>query len=851
MGDAVLSEHCPGCCPRVLVVENDVTVRSDHVEHLRRWGYEPFAAEGVGTQLLDDAAQKAAEHRCHLALVDMRLIDDYNRQDTSGLALVPQLQPTVAIIVSGYGDRAAVRDALKAKQAFDFVGKEEGPGRLRQAIRDALRQHCNCPMPIQWYPGYEPPDIVQKLLPGVANVPIDEPACIISRLYANQSIAQIELRPITAYYGAIIDRPARERSVVMVARAQGVDQHWRQTEIVKLTQKEPIEDEVSNYHRYVAPHLSPHRTARIEDRANAVTLWDLGGLRYTNIATEQRKPFRQWYAQATTEQVIHAITDLFDETLQPWYRLGSPQQVDTVYDYYVNTFPKLEQRLAADAAQSRELHIPGLAIALPNPVSWIRTRSRQSRFLSYWEAYTHGDLHGGNIFVDQFGRTAVIDYERSGPGYFLRDIVELEVDIRLRILTVTRGELSLAYELDTLLLIPEHPDQLPQWRDIPAAKPETQANLRKAFEVIVALRHLARRVTHFERMDEYYWALLMETLFSVLRDYAKWSDQTEANLARERAFLSASLICDRLEQWGKSWPAPPRHSDDTKQYPPTPSGEKAHFFPHGYALLIGVGHIPHAPHWSLPVTVQDAQQLKVALQDPELCAYRAEHMRMLHDNTASSEEIRDGLRWLATQTLWNKEATVVVYFSGHGWLHHDGRYALIPADVQPNSLANSVFWADEFSTALRQINARRLLVLIDACHAEGMARAKGDELHLPAVFSKAPPPDNVIADLFRGEGRVVISSSRGNQRSYVRCDGTLSIFTHHLIEALRGASNRPGDTLVHISNLVNHLGKKVAESAQNDWGADQTPWIEQAAEDFPVALLLGGKGLDAAPPAVA
>ncbi|MCG8346769.1 MAG: phosphotransferase [Chloroflexales bacterium] len=580
MGNAVFTEYCPGCCPRVLVVENDITVRSDHIEHLRRWGYEPFAAEGTGAQLLDDAAQKAAKHRCHIALVDMRLLDDYNRQDTSGLALVPQLKPTIAIIVSGYGDRAAVREALKAKQAFDFVGKEEGPSRLRQAVREALRQRCNCLMQIQWRPGYEPPDIVRKLLPEFVNAPIDEPSCIISRLYADEEVTQIDLNHITDYYGAIIDLPARERSVVMIARAQGADQHWRQAEIVKLTQRKPIEDEVSNYHRYVSPHLSPQRTARLEDRAHAVTLWDLGGLRYTNVATEQRKPFRQWYAQATTEQVIETITDLFEETLQPWYQLVSPQQVNTVYDYYVNTFPKLERRLAANADQPGELNIPGLDIPLTNPVSWSCTHSRKSRFLSHWEAYTHGDLHGGNIFVDQFRRTAVIDYERSGPGYFLRDIVELEIDIRLRMLIVTRNELPLTYEFDTILLTPEHPDHAPQWRTIPTANPETLANLRKAFDVIVELRRLAKHITRFERMDEYYWALLMESLFSVLRDYAKWSDQTEANLARDRALLSASLICDRLEQWGKEWPVSPHSADDKRRQPQAPPGEKSNSFPH-------------------------------------------------------------------------------------------------------------------------------------------------------------------------------------------------------------------------------------------------------------------------------
>ena len=50
---------------------------------------------------------------------------------------------------------------------------------------------------------------------------------------------------------------------------------------------------------------------------------------------------------------------------------------------------------------------------------------------------------------------------------------------------------------------------------------------------------------------------------------------------------------------------------------------------------------------------------------------------------------------------------------------------------------------------------------------------------------------------------------------------------------------------MRLSNLMNHLGKAVPESARRDCHAEQTPWFDTAAEDFPVALLRGGKGLPA------
>jgi energy-coupling factor transporter ATP-binding protein EcfA2 len=55
--------------------------------------------------------------------------------------------------------------------------------------------------------------------------------------------------------------------------------------------------------------------------------------------------------------------------------------------------------------------------------------------------------------------------------------------------------------------------------------------------------------------------------------------------------------------------------------------------------------------------------------------------------------------------------------------------------------------------------------------------------------------------------------------------------------------------VVKISNLMNHLGKAVPESASAACNAEQTPFFDWATEDFAVALLCGGKGLSPQEPA--
>jgi hypothetical protein len=274
-------------------------------------------------------------------------------------------------------------------------------------------------------------------------------------------------------------------------------------------------------------------------------------------------------------------------------------------------------------------------------------------------------------------------------------------------------------------------------------------------------------------------------------------------------------------------------------------------FDHGYALLIGVGECANDKRLSLPVTVKDIHALQSILTDPNFCSYPddQQHIRLLHDTEATRDKILDGLVWLQEQTAKDSEATIFVYFSGHGLLHETGKYYLITHDVEPFDIPNTTLSAEDFNSALRQIKAKRLFVVIDSCHAQGMASAKSEEvvMKLPSGFVQTAPPKGITADLSQGKGRAVFTSCDGGEQSYIRTDNKMSIYTYHLIEALQGAGNQPHDTNVCLSNIMNYLAKAVPESARTQCKAKQTPNFDISSEDFAVAvaMLQGGKGLPA------
>ncbi|KST68054.1 caspase family protein [Mastigocoleus testarum] len=271
-------------------------------------------------------------------------------------------------------------------------------------------------------------------------------------------------------------------------------------------------------------------------------------------------------------------------------------------------------------------------------------------------------------------------------------------------------------------------------------------------------------------------------------------------------------------------------------------------FTHGYALLIGVGESAYS-NLSLPVTVKDTQAIYAALIDPELCAYpdNEEHIRVLNNQDATKEGILEGLNWLKAKADSDSQATVFVYYSGHGWLEENNNsYYLIQHDIDPFDLTESALAAETFTDALRQIQAERLLVVIDSCHAAGMATSKEGKttpaFKLPQGFVEVPPSKSLIDNLKQGKGRVVFTSSEGEQKSWIKDDSS-SIYTYHFLEALQGAGNKPGDTEVRVSNIMNHLGKVVPESARQLYDAKQTPHFDMDAGDFVITKLRGGKGL--------
>jgi uncharacterized caspase-like protein len=290
-------------------------------------------------------------------------------------------------------------------------------------------------------------------------------------------------------------------------------------------------------------------------------------------------------------------------------------------------------------------------------------------------------------------------------------------------------------------------------------------------------------------------------------------------------------------------------------------------FDHGYALLVGVDESQVA-RWALPDVLKDIAALEKVLVHPDRCAYPGDHVKKITGAEATRDSILDGLHWLQerVQADGSGDATAVVYYTGHGWRPKPPsppRFFLVPYNVREGQLASRALRAEDFAEAVSGIQSKRLLVILDCCHAGGMGVKGGEETQaLPDDFTAAAIPPTLlvkgegalgpgatkgIEELAKGSGRAVLCSSTGEQSSYVRRDRKMSIFTYHLIEALTGhAQPQEGATEVLVSDVMGHVTRRVPASARDQ--GEQMPDY-QVSGNFPVALLLGGKGLSKGQPA--
>lgn len=127
------------------------------------------------------------------------------------------------------------------------------------------------------------------------------------------------------------------------------------------------------------------------------------------------------------------------------------------------------------------------------------------------------------------------------------------------------------------------------------------------------------------------------------------------------------------------------------------------------------------------------------------------HIKLVLDREATKTEVRLATEWLASQE--DENDTVLFFFSGHS----DPEGYMAPYDAYYTETWIS---ANELSYWLRPLDSKRIVIILDTCHAGRF--------------------ENKLSD----DGRVILMSSRSNEVSWETSLLENSVFSYYLLEAL-------------------------------------------------------------------
>ncbi len=279
-------------------------------------------------------------------------------------------------------------------------------------------------------------------------------------------------------------------------------------------------------------------------------------------------------------------------------------------------------------------------------------------------------------------------------------------------------------------------------------------------------------------------------------------------------------------------------------------------FTHGHALLIGIGSYQHEPRLNVPITVADAQGLAAVLRDPQHCGYPDAQITLLTNDAATRDGILAALDALARRV--RPDDIVLIFYSGHGEYSADGVYHITSHDTRLTAnakvLPDTAISQAELIERLRAIPARRLILLINACHAGELSPVLGDS---DQPFTGQPLPQHTAsAILATGSGRYIITACREQQVSYIG-PGPRTIFAEALIAGLRGQGIGPRAGYISLFDLYTHLYFAVGEAVEQRvpaalkqrYGAAQEPELTvlKGVGPCPIALYRGATALGAFP----
>lgn len=432
----------------VLLADNDFDFLETRAEFLENAGYQVLKAN-----TLAQARQLLADAHVHLAILDIRMVNDDDEKDVSGLSLAkdPAYRSVSKIMLTGYPIYQYVRQALGPaldglSPAVDFLSKKEGPEAMIQAVDRAFAQHVriNWDLQVQWYQREHLSflHLVSLLQPDLPNEILvhraDELEDLVRRLFYDYR--QIRIGRLLWHDGRRLCLP------VLAQSPQGATD----PRILVCGERDPLEQELGRM-RELAPE-----TVWGTKLVSTTETMHFGAAIYVLLDADPEtvQPLRDLFQSGRERPLKAAFDHLLKEVLAAWHQRGQmleeTHDLMSLYRQWVGlaesgpSRTEVERRVEALVQAVRPLsaveversdglitfHFPSQApLTCPDPVATVYAPLEQYG-ASVVCKVSPGRLTADNVLVDAGQQTWLTDFALAGQAPQWWDFVCLEAVVR-------------------------------------------------------------------------------------------------------------------------------------------------------------------------------------------------------------------------------------------------------------------------------------------------------------------------------------------------------------------------------------------------------------------------------------
>jgi uncharacterized caspase-like protein len=165
----------------------------------------------------------------------------------------------------------------------------------------------------------------------------------------------------------------------------------------------------------------------------------------------------------------------------------------------------------------------------------------------------------------------------------------------------------------------------------------------------------------------------------------------------------------------------------------------------------------------------------------------------------------------------------IIFFAGHGATEPDAtspdgdgleKY-LLAYDSDPADLFSTGMPMRDIALIFNRIRSESLVFIADACYSG----ASGGRTVSTGGAVRANIADTFLERLAGGRGKVIITASAANEVSVEKEELRHGVFTHYLLEGLRGAADIDHDGAVSVDEAYRYVSEKVPQAT----GQEQHP----------------------------